>query len=708
MNMPNDTHASLKPSFLSLTPAFLLTSTILLAVFRAALLLRYADAASLSGLGRDIVEAFWRGARFDLKLASVVTLLWLMPLTLLQSLLSRWPALIARLIRLRDAGLLLALCAMTLVSMVQYYYFGFYQTPFTPVVFGLAEDDTVNVLRTVWEDYPVIRVLLGVALLGWAANFFMRQVASTLAVTLRQMGWFRGGWKVTLHVVLVVTILFLSRGSLATFPLNKEYSWFSTNPMLNHAVRNASQSLYDAWRMRDDDSTHIRRADDGLKKRGFDNVLEAASIAAGHPVHSTEEISDLFWRTSPSGNSNVRPHVVFVLMESWGGHLLSFDDAQKTDLLGRLRPLTRSDYWFRNFLPSQGGTHASMEALLLNSPVTPLTLGKFRKTPFDSAVTWPFKQAGYQTILVTGGSAQWRDIRDALRYQGFDKIYDKADILARYPDTRVNDWGALDEYLFRFAYDVLQRADHEGRHVMLLVQTTTNHPPFQLPGDRHVPIETTLLRAASRLPPETVDNIAQTYRYSSDQLGGFMNSIKSSGFADRTLVGAAGDHNMRYVFDYKRPRDSFLADFVASYLYVPAALQPKAPVAVDVNGYYSHQDMFPTFMALALPPGIRYFAGGENIFAPKRTQNSAYCWYSGLYAQEGYAEGTLKKPTFFKWDVGHQLTPAEVPPPALLEKFRRGEARLALQDWWIRSRALGQSPGAPLAPLNPATALTPN
>ena len=149
---------------------------------------------------------------------------------------------------------------------------------------------------------------------------------------------------------------------------------------------------------------------------------------------------------------------------------------------------------------------------------------------------------------------------------------------------------------------------------------------------------------------------------------------------------------MRYVFNYKQPRDSFLADFVASYLYVPPALRPRPPQAVDMNGFYSHQDMFPTFMALALPPGTRYFAGGENLLAPKRTQNSAYCWFSGIYAREGYVTGTLKNPTAFKWEAERLLTPDPTPSPALLEKFRRGEARLALQDWLIRSQALGQSP----------------
>ncbi len=684
---------------MSLTPAFLLATALLHAVFRAAFLLRYADPSSLAGMSDDILKAFWLGVRFDFKLASVLTLLWLMPLTALQSLLSRWPARAAGLARLRDRGLLVALCMMAFLSAVQYYYFGFYQTPFTPIIFGLAEDDTLNVLRTVWQDYPVLRVLLGVVLLGWLTYFFTYKLAARLAGVWPPDRWTLGWRRYVLHVVLVLVIMLLARGSLATFPLNKEVSWFSHNPMLNHAVRNASQTLYDAWRTRDDDSTHIRRADDGLRARGFSSVFDAATIAAGRPVRTLEEVSKLFWRTAPPNNSSARPHVVFVLMESWSGHMLTFDDAKKTDLLGRLRPLTQSDYWFRNFLPSQGGTHSSMEGMLFNSPITPLTLGKFRKIPFNSGVTWPFKQAGYKTVMVTGGSALWRDLRDAMQYQGFDKVYDKADIIARFPDTRVNDWGALDEYLFRFAYDELQKADREGRHLMLFVVTTTNHPPFQLPTDRQVKLDTTQLRAAARLPPETVDSVAQTYRYASDQLGGFISNIKSGELASRTLVGASGDHNMRYVFNYMRPRDSFLADFVASYLYVPPALRPKPPQAVDLNGFYSHQDLFPTFMALALPPGTRYFAGGENMLAAQRTQNSAYCWYSGIYAREGYVSGTLKNPAAFKWEAGRQLASDAAPSPALLEKFRRGEARLALQDWWIRSSALGQSPAMPLVPL---------
>ncbi len=675
-------------NLLTLTPAFLLSSALLLAGFRAAFLWRYADAASLAGMGQDIVHAFVLGLRFDLKVACVATLLWLIPLALLQGLLSRHPARAATIARWRDAGLLFWLCVQALLSVVQHYYFGFYQTPFTPMVFGLADDDTVNVLRTVWQDYPVLRALLGVALLGWLGNWLTHRLAARISRVWPPSGWSRGWRRGLLNTLLAIIVVLLARGSLATFPLNKEASWFSLNPMLNNAARNAPQTLYDAWRSRQDDSTKIERADEGLKAHGFDNVFDAATAAAGHPVHSIEAVENLFWRTSPASNSNARPHVVFVLMESWSGYMLSFDDPDKTDLLGRLRPLTKSDYWFHNFLPSQGGTHASMEALLFNTPITPLTLGAYRKIPFDTNITWPFRQAGYDTVLVTGGSALWRDLRDAMRYQGFDKIYDKADISARYREARSNDWGVPDEYLFRYAHDLLQQADREGRHLLLIVQTTTNHPPFQLPPERRVPLDTTQLRAISRLPPETVDNVAQTYRYSSDQLAGFVGEIKSGTLADHTLIGAAGDHNMRYFFGFKRPRDSYIADFVASYMYLPPAMRPAR--GLDMDAFYSHQDFFPTFMALALPPGIRYFAGGENMLAPQRTQDSAYCWYSGLYAREGYVSGKAKNPAAFTWQAGRLLAPAATATPVLMEKFRRADARLALQDWWIRRRALGQ------------------
>lgn len=667
-------------TFLARAVALLIVLALVNAAFRLAFLWRYADHAALQGMSGDIAQTFWLGLRFDLKVGASLALGWLMPLAALRALRpnSRWLA------RLEQGGLALLLYFLFLLSVIEHFFFGFYQTPFTPLVFGLFDDDTGKVLATVWQDYPVLTALAALTALTALALAAIHFLAARLNVPRR--GWRRG----LVNGLLVLLLVLLVRGSFTTFPLNKEDARFSSNPILNYAARNATNSLYDAWVTYRDDKESITHADEGLTAYGFNDVYQAASVIAGHPVTDLAGVRQLFWRRA-AGNKEVdRPHVVFTLMESWSGNMLDFDAPPKTDLLGRLRPATHEDYWFRHFLPAQGGTHPSLEALLLNTPITPLTLGKYRQTRFETAVTRPFKRAGYETIFITGGSLNWRDLNESLRYQGFDKVYDQADIAARYGDTRKNDWGALDEYLFRFALDELNQADRAGKHVFLFLLTTTNHPPFQLPADRRVALDTAAIAAHARLPADTVAAIGQTYHYASDQLGGFMAAIKGSDLGKRTLVAAAGDHNMRYVFNYRQPRDSFNADHVAAYLYVPPALRPHQAVAVD--GFFSHQDIFPTLSNLALPQGTAYFSGGNDILATRREDSYAHCWYSGVYTPEGYITGNAAHMSAFRWQ-DQELVAEDRPSARLAQTFRLAEARLALRDWWIRSSALGQPPG---------------
>ena len=41
------------------------------------------------------------------------------------------------------------------LSLGNYGFYGFYGTPFSPLVFGLFQDDTEAILVTLWKDWPI-------------------------------------------------------------------------------------------------------------------------------------------------------------------------------------------------------------------------------------------------------------------------------------------------------------------------------------------------------------------------------------------------------------------------------------------------------------------------------------------------------------------------------------------------------------------------
>ena len=70
------------------------------------------------------------------------------------------------------------------LSLGNYGFYGFYGTPFSPLVFGLFQDDTEAILVTLWKDWPIFSYLIAWVLLTIIPIiivFSVRKIISTAA-----------------------------------------------------------------------------------------------------------------------------------------------------------------------------------------------------------------------------------------------------------------------------------------------------------------------------------------------------------------------------------------------------------------------------------------------------------------------------------------------------------------------------------------------
>eukprot|EP01030_Chromulinospumella_sphaerica_P031799 gene31799-32463_t len=95
----------------------------------------------------DVATVALQGFRFDLKVSAIAGFLLLLVL----------PWVSGKAHKRIVAGLALLYVMLSLINL---HYFGFYKTPIDSLIFGLAEDDTAAVLKTIWHDFPVIWTLL--------------------------------------------------------------------------------------------------------------------------------------------------------------------------------------------------------------------------------------------------------------------------------------------------------------------------------------------------------------------------------------------------------------------------------------------------------------------------------------------------------------------------------------------------------------------
>ena len=651
---------------------------LLVAILAAARLAMWFGHGSVHDWGW-LLRGLLRGGRYDLAIGgSLALLVALLTLPMLALPLS---------IRRIAPNLAFALCtgllgACALLSIVEYYYYGFYHTRFDPVVFGLFEDDTAAVLQAVWKDYPVTGGLLGAALVLFVAYKALRWTSGWLSSRLHLDGF----KSIAFSLAQVFVLALLARGSVGTFPLVRQDVLFAQDPFVNQIVLNAPLTLYRAFTTRGKD---IDLGDDprtGLRRWGFASPQAAAAVLGIRG--DDEHIADALFARVPDRDGAIRrqPHVVLALLESFGTDLLDADGGGN-DLLGRLRPHMRDDYVFPSFFAAQNGTHGAIEALLLGSPITPLTRGRYADVAYPTSAALPFHRAGYRTAFIYAGGASWRNLRRTFLHQGFDRVYDAADIRARFPATRGNEWGVYDEYVFAFAQDLLSQAERDGRPLFLFLLTTTNHTPFDVPSGAPTRFDPRRMGARASADTATLQRTMATYRYQADQFGRFMDWLSVSPLRDRTVVAATGDHNLRSHYTYALPHEQADVDRVLGYFHVPEAYRPEQ---VDTRRFGGHADILPTLAAVALP-GARYCNFGRNLLAPAQPGDFALSRFHWLYRPEGVIESP-ERPSVHAWadaDRRRIVTNGRTPSASEAAVAHRVAARVALQDWLIRRSALG-------------------
>lgn len=642
---------------------------LLLFAFRLAFLIRYAGPQTRLA-GADLVRALVMGARFDLKVAAVAAI----PLAVLGAL---WPTGRGRWVPAAWAAL--SVFALAVAAMVNDGYFGYYHTPIDPIVFGVYEDDTAAVFRSLWEDHrmvlgPLAALLMG-ALHAWLVLRPVRRAART-------------AWRVALVAATPLLLLLVIRGRVGGFPLNAKDFTVSTEPLLNAAVPNGPIALQVAASER---LSVVAIGDDpaaGLRSAGFRTPAQAAAVLGLAPASASDaEVAQaLFTRSRPNPAAAAHPpHVVLVVMESWGGDLLRYHSATN-DLLGRLAPHLARGLLFRRFVSGQNGTDGSLDALIVNTPLTPLLSAAEGHTRFEQAAALPFQAAGYRTAFGMGWSGTWRGIARAYPNQGFDEVHDVADVLAVVPDAPVGPWGVPDAALFTWALHRIEEADARGEHLLLVLMTATNHSPLRVPPGYQVrPLDLSAFAGRAVGERNTMAQL-QTYQYACDALGGFLDGLAERGLADRTVVAATGDHNTREFFQYPDLRDLPWRDRVPLLLEVPPAYRDgRVP---DLDRWAGHRDIFPTLAGLALSEA-RVFRTGEDLFVPATREPRALARFQTVLSDRGLIPELGRGPGLCWGKDGQPSAEKDGPCAAELQAISDQErAYRALLDWEVRRQAI--------------------
>lgn len=416
-----------------------------------------------------------------------------------------------------------------------------------------------EVAGNIWQSYPVVWVLLGVATaagLVYAATVrgFLRWASRPAAPARRGRSAFLlalaaiGGTALAPFVHLEISGNRLQNEIAANGPYAFFYAFWSNDLPYDRFYRTMpiDEALSRARRL-------VRDRESGRGRSG-DAALERSQREDG-PLD--------------------RPNFVIFLEESFGANFTGVLGRHPENLTPFFDRLAAGGILFTNFYATGSRTVRGLEAILCGFPPVPgESIVKRNRSEHVFSLAHALKAQGYDTLFVYGGRGLFDNMRPFLRANGYDRFVEQKDF-AR--PTFATVWGVCDEDIFERALEEFDALHARGRRFFGTVLSVSNHKPYTYPPGR------------IDLDPQRRRR-EHAVKYADWALGQFFEKAKTHAFFKNTVFVIIGDHGARvYGADFI-PIHSYEVPFL---IYAPALLEPRR---VDTLG--SSLDVAPTLMGL--------------------------------------------------------------------------------------------------------------
>ncbi len=612
----------------------------LMSLSRFIFFLYYGKGIDFSGLGIDILKAFYMGVRYDLAVLSYLNIPVVMVFIVLLFIAKSFAKLLSALkyyYAFFIGTLFLLLC-------VDFGFYSYFQNHLNILVFGFFEDDTKALISTFYENYNLFLIIAGfisIYIIVFLLSKCFLQIDENSSKIKESIIF-----KIIFSILLAALTFMAARGSFGIFPLGVDNAEVSSNIFINKVAINGVYTLQAAIEAKGKEKTLGYIEITGYKnnvRQAFADFLnkDINDISAENPEKS------LITHLPKNKNIEaVKPNVILIVMESFGTDLIKYNSSS-FNVLGELQRHFDEDYVFYNFLPGHEGTIGSLEAVITNVARRPysryLSQSKYAYEKYNFSGPVPYRNNGYETIFMYGGNTGWRNVGSYMPNLGFDKIFGEGSMNKEYPR---NQWGVYDEHLFDYIFKTLETDDDKK---FIYVMTTSNHPPYSLPGTyKPLPLNTPEELRQYITGGDLADKRFSTYQYSNEMLGRFITRIKNSKYAENTIIAVTGDHNFWNVFYYSKERifDSLSVPF---YLYIPKKLRP-ADVNTSVFG--SHMDIMPTLYNLSLS-NTEYTAMGINLLSEGASDNITFTDVGFVIDKNYVVDYNLKnkEASYYAWDA---------------------------------------------------------
>lgn len=619
---------------------------------RSLFIFSYGNLSELSNFKADLLHSFITGIRFD-TVVITYSMLLLLAMCIVNLFFKSGNTAVQRFVdKFFIYFAVFAFSFITLVSIFDFFYFKFFSSHINIMAFGILDDDTQSLLKSMWVDYPVLRILFAFIAIVFVLNKLIKHLYfHNLKLNISNR------WLQSLYIFLFLAAYAVGlRSSFGNVPLEFMEASISSNSFINHIPVNGVFAMKNAIEERSKGEIDLSE-NSYLSKFHYQNNDEVIKDYIQYVLQSettnnnSYPIDSLLYAKTPHNKylEENPPNIVFLQMESMSSYFFQLH-SEHFNMLGSLENELPKCVVFNNFVSSRNFTIFSMDALIVNSQLSPLSQSKYLNVSFPASSILPFVHKGYETEFITGGRLNWRNLDQFLPRQGFQTLEGGADLMKHCSNaTEEHEWGVYDEFMMD---RIIQKLEAPRTNpVFIYGVTITNHTPYKAPSNyKALPIE--FGSDIKHLFNSTDEKTRQTfvcYQYMCNCLGNLIHQISTSSLANNTIVIATGDHTSHVADNLFSFTDK---DFMKHYgvpliCYIPEQL--KKNIYADTSRFGSHKDIFPTIYNLALSEAT-YFKSGNNLFSSDTTTNyfGIYEYNSGIN-KYGCVKFNSNANTFFDW-----------------------------------------------------------
>ena len=471
----------------------------------------------MTGSYNELINAFWIGFRFDLRLSSII----LLPI-IISFIIPFYNPLNQSFLRL------LSRIYLRFVSVVIIFLYAFDIGNYSYLNHRL-DISSLKLLENphiafvmVKESYPIVLLLIGLMTLIW---FVWLKINQLFIILNNRPRIFNFSQNILGSILSGMIILLAFWGTFRQYRLLWSDAHFSKDPFVVASAINPILYLYETR------SFILEDFNEDKTRKNYNLMVEELG------VRSPNFKSLSFSRKIMNRDLKQKPNIVIVFLESVGYNRMS-RSGNPLNVSPNLDQLSLESIFFDRFYIPMVGTARSVFGLITGiHDVASIETASSNPRIVDqySSIN---ALVDYQKYYIMGGSASWRNVRGLLINNIPDiKLIEQEDL--DYP--RLDVWGISDNDLFKAADKTFQSIE-SSEPFFAIIQTATNHRPYSIPEN----IEGLILKDFDKtvLSNAGFDSQKQynAMRMLDHAVGEFISNAKSAPYFKNTIFLFFGDH----------------------------------------------------------------------------------------------------------------------------------------------------------------------